>query len=73
VTEAIETEQTIPLLTPTAEDVFSDVNKRKLFKTRSAMTDFINMGNSVAGQFRLHVTPTGDVWELVYVNRSEDN
>lgn len=67
--DKIETEQTIPLLEPTLEDIFSDVNKRKLFKTRSALTDFINMGNSVAGQFRLHVTPTGDVWELVYVNK----
>ena len=56
---------------PTLEDVFSDVNKRKLFKTRSALTDFVNMGNSVAGQFRLHVTPTGDIWELVYVNKGD--
>lgn len=69
--DKIETEQTIPLLEPTLEDIFSDVNKRKLFKTRSALTDFINMGNSVAGQFRLHVTPTGDVWELVYVNKED--
>jgi len=71
VTEAIETEQTIPLLEPKLEDIFSDINKRKLFRHRSAMTDFVNMGNSVAGQFRLHVTPTGDVWELVYVNRED--
>ena len=68
----IENEQDIKLLTPGADDVFSNVNKSKRFKNKHALADFLSMSNAVAGQFRLHELPTGNIWELVYVNM-EDN
>lgn len=71
ITEAIETEQTIPLLTPSAEDVFSEANNRKLFKNRTAMLDYLSMTKAVAGQFRQGYKDGRIVFELVYV--SEDN
>lgn len=67
----IENEQDIKLLTPGAEDVFSEVNKSKRFKNRTALCDFLSMSNAVAGQFRLHELPTGNVWELVFVNKED--
>ena len=71
----IENEQdeqsSIKLLTPGADDVFSNVNKSKRFKNRTALCDFLSMSNAVAGQFRLHELPTGNIWELVYVNKED--
>ena len=67
----IENEQEIKLLEPTAEDVFSNVNKSKRFKNKHALADFLSMSNAVAGQFRLHELPTGNVWELVFVNKED--
>ena len=67
----IENEQEIKLLTPAAEDVFSEQNKRKLFRTKSAMCDYLSMTNAVAGQFRTGDMNGVQVWELVYI--SEDN
>ena len=67
----IENEQEIKLLTPSADDVFSNVNKSKRFKNKHALADFLSMSNAVAGQFRLHELPTGNVWELVYVNKED--
>lgn len=68
----IENEQEIKLLEPTAEDVFSNVNKSKRFKNKHALADFLSMSNAVAGQFRLHELPTGNVWELVYIHAHEE-
>ena len=71
----IENEQdeqsSIKLLTPGADDVFSNVNKSKRFKNRTALFDFLSMSNAVAGQFRLYELPTGNIWELVYVNKED--
>ena len=67
----IENEQEIKLLTPGMEDVFSNVNKSKRFKNKHALADFLSMSNAVAGQFRLHELPTGNVWELVFVNKED--
>ena len=67
----IENEQEIKLLTPGADDVFSNVNKSKRFKNKHALADFLSMSNAVAGQFRLHELPTGNCWELVYVNKED--
>ena len=71
----IENEQgeqsSIKLLTPGADDVFSNVNKSKRFKNRTALFDFLSMSNAVAGQFRLYELPTGSCWELVYVNKED--
>ena len=71
----IENEQgeqsSIKLLTPGAEDVFSEQNKRKIFRNKSAMCDYLSMTKAVAGQFRLHELPTGNVWELVFVNKED--
>ena len=72
----IENEQdeqsSIKMLTPGADDVFSEQNKRKIFRTKSAMCDYLSMTNAVAGQFRQCVTASGQlVYELVYI--SEDN
>ena len=67
----IENEQEIKLLEPTADDVFSNVNKSKRFKNKHALADFLSMSNAVAGQFRLHELPTGNIWELVYVNKED--
>lgn len=43
--EQLENEQdeqsSIKLLTPGADDVFSEQNKRKLFRTNSAMCDYL--------------------------------
>ena len=58
-------------LEPDASDVFSNVNKSKRFKNRTALFDFLSMSNAVAGQFRLHELPTGNVWELVFVNKED--
>ena len=69
--EQLENEQEIKLLTPGAEDVFSNVNKSKRFKNKHALADFLSVSNAVAGQFRLHELPTGNVWELVYVNKED--
>ena len=67
--DKIENEQ--KTLEPDASDVFSDVNKSKRFKNRHALTDFLSVSNAVAGQFRLHELPTGNVWELVFVNKED--
>ena len=71
----IENEQdeqsSIKLLAPGVEDVFSNVNKSKRFKNKHALADFLSMSNAVAGQFRLHELPTGNIWELVYVNKED--
>lgn len=68
----IENEQEIKLLEPTADDVFSEQNKRKLFKNKTSMCDYLSMTKAVAGQFRQCVTASGQlVYELVYI--SEDN
>ena len=67
----IENEQEVKLLEPTADDVFSNVNKSKRFKNKHALADFLSMSNAVAGQFRLHELPTGNVWELVFVNKED--
>ena len=69
--EQLENEQEIKLLEPTADDVFSNVNKSKRFKNRTALFDFLSMSNAVAGQFRLHELPTGNCWELVFVNKED--
>ena len=69
--EQLENEQEIKLLEPTADDVFSNVNKSKRFKNRTALFDFLSMSNAVAGQFRLYELPTGNCWELVYVNKED--
>lgn len=73
--EQLENEQdeqsSIKLLTPGADDVFSEQNKRKLFRTKSAMCDYLSMTNAVAGQFRIGDMNGVQVWELVYI--SEDN
>ena len=67
----IENEQEIKLLTPGADDVFSNVNKSKRFKNKHALADFLSMSNAVAGQFRIGDMNGVQVWELVYI--SEDN
>ena len=71
----IENEQdeqsSIKLLTPGADDVFSEQNKRKIFRNKSAMCDYISMTKAVAGQFRMGSMNGVDVFELVYI--SEDN
>ena len=64
-------QSSIKLLTPGADDVFSNVNKSKRFKNKHALADFLSMSNAVAGQFRLHELPTGNVWELVFVNMED--
>ena len=66
-----ENEQDVKLLSPGAEDVFSEQNKRKLFRTKSALCDYLSMTNAVAGQFRMGNMNGTDVYELVYI--SEDN
>ena len=68
-TESIE--QEIKLLEPTAEDIFSEQNKRKIFRNKSAMCDYLSMTKAVAGQFRIGNVNGTDVYELVYI--SEDN
>lgn len=67
----IENEQEIKLLEPTADDVFSEQNKRKIFRNKSAMCDYLSMTNAVAGQFRIGNMNGTDVYELVYI--SEDS
>ena len=71
----IENEQdeqsSIKLLTPGADDVFAEQNKRKIFRNKSAMCDYLSMTNAVAGQFRMGSMNGTDVYELVYI--SEDN
>ena len=71
----IENEQgeqsSIKLLTPGADDVFSEQNKRKLFKNKTSMCDYLSMTKAVAGQFRIGNMNGTDVYELVYI--SEDN
>ena len=67
----IENEQDVKLLTPGVEDVFSEQNKRKIFRNKSAMCDYLSMTNAVAGQFRIGNMNGTDVYELVYI--SEDN
>lgn len=72
-TEQIENTQEIPLFEPSASDIFSEPNKRKLFLNRHAMCDYISMVNSMtAAQFRMGHTQDGQlVYELVY--NSEGN
>lgn len=65
----IENEQKI--LEPTAEDVFSEQNKRKIFRTKFAMCDYLSMTNAVAGQFRVGEMNGIQVWELVYISEEE--
>ena len=67
----IENEQEIKLLTPGADDVFSEQNKRKIFRNKSAMCDYISMTKAVAGQFRTGDMDGVQVWELVFI--SEDD
>ncbi len=71
----IENEQgeqsSIKLLTPGADDVFSEQNKRKLFKNKTSMCDYLSMTKAVAGQFRMGSMNGTDVYELVYI--SEDS
>ena len=67
----IENEQDVKLLTPGVEDVFSEQNKRKIFRNKSAMCDYLSMTRGVAGQFRTGDMNGAQVWELVYI--SEDN
>lgn len=73
--EQLENEQdeqsSIKLLTPGADDVFSEQNKRKLFKNKTSMCDYLSMTKAVAGQFRIGDMNGVQVWELVYI--SEDN
>ena len=64
-------QSSIKLLTPGADDVFSEQNKRKLFRTKSALCNYLSMTNAVAGQFRIGNVNGTDVYELVYI--SEDN
>lgn len=65
-------EQETKTIEPTADDIFSEQNKRKLFNNKSAMLDYLSMVSSVAGQFRQGYGKDGKlVWELVYI--SEDN
>lgn len=54
-----------------ANDIFSEQNKRKIFRNKSAMCDYLSMTNAVAGQFRIGNMNGTDVYELVYI--SEDN
>ena len=71
----IENEQgeqsSIKLLTPDSSDVFSEQNKRKIFRNKSAMCDYISMTKAVAGQFRTGDMDGVQVWELVFI--SEDD
>lgn len=67
----IENEQDVKLLEPTADDVFSEQNKRKIFRNKSAMCDYLSMTKAVAGHFRIGNMNGTDVCELVYI--SEDN
>lgn len=67
----IENEQEIKLLTPGADDVFSEQNKRKIFRNKSAMCDYLSMTKAVAGQFRTGDMDGVQVWELVFI--SEDD
>ena len=67
----IENEQDIKLLEPSADDVFSEQNKRKIFRNKSAMCDYLSMTSAVAGQFRTGNMNGADVYELVYI--SEDS
>lgn len=56
---------------PAASDVFSEQNKRKLFKNKAAMLDFISFADCQAAQFRQGYMQDGVlVWELVYVGES---
>ena len=68
----IENEQdeqsSIKLLTPGADDVFSEQNKRKIFRNKSALCDYLSMTNAVAGQFRIGNMNGTDVYELVYIS-----
>lgn len=64
-TESIE--QEIKLLEPTADDVFSEQNKRKIFRNKSAMCDYLSMTKAVAGLFRVGDMNGVQVWELVYI------
>lgn len=67
----IENEQEVKLLTPGADDIFSEQNKRKIFRNKSAMCDYLSMTKAVAGQFRIGNMNGTDVYELVYI--SEDS
>ena len=67
-TEAIETEQTIPLFEPNASDVFSEANKRKIFTHKADMLTFISMSNVVAAQLRKGEMNGVNVFELVYTS-----
>ena len=67
-TEAIETEQTIPLLEPSLDDIFSEANKRKIFHNKADMLTFISMSNVVAAQFRKGEMNGTAVFELVYTS-----
>ena len=67
-TEAIETEQTIPLLQPTLDDIFSEANKRKIFTHKADMLTFISMSNVFAAQFRKVEMNGTTEFELVYTS-----
>lgn len=67
-TEQIENQRE-SILEPTSDDIFSEQNKRKLFKNKSAMLDYLSMVNVAAGQFRQGYGKEGQlVWELVYIS-----
>ena len=60
-------EQETKTLEPSLDDVFSEQNKRKLFKNKHDMLSFLSMANVAAGQFRKGNTKDGkSVWELVF-------
>ena len=66
-------EQEPKTLEPTLDDIFSEQNKRKLFKNKSAMLDYLSMVSVAAGQFRQGYGKDGQlVWELVYISEQED-
>ena len=66
----IENEQdeqsSIKLLTPGADDVFSEQNKRKIFTSKTDMCNYISMVRCSAAQFRMGYRGGVLVWELVY-------
>jgi hypothetical protein len=72
VSDIVQNEADLVTIEVSADDIFSEQNKRKLFKNKSAMLDYLSMVNAVAGQFRQGYGKDGQlVWELVYI--SEDN
>lgn len=69
----IENEQDIKLLEPTADDVFSEQNKRKIFTSKIDMCNYISMVQCTAAQFRMGYRGGLLVWELVYTCDGDDS